>query len=70
MVRHADTEMIVMKEEVLFTVPYGRRNGMTCGAAWGSTRVSQEAERDGGKHGQEPHCHFHGKGDVRQGKQS
>lgn len=49
MVRHTETEVTAMKAEVfiMLAVPGSRRQSRPCGAAQGSSGVSQEAEGAG-----------------------
>ena len=41
MARHADTEMTVMKKEVLYShIPRNRRHSMPCRDTWGIIKIS------------------------------
>lgn len=43
MVRHRDTEMIFMKEDVYTQTSRNRRHGMSCRATWGRTKVDRSS---------------------------
>lgn len=54
MLRSTDQEMIAIEKIAyyLLTVPKRRGHPVSCRATWGSARISQEAEKARGKHGQ------------------
>lgn len=54
MLRSTDQEMIAIEKIAyyLLTVSERRGHAVSCRATWGSTRISQEAEKARGKHGQ------------------
>lgn len=58
MVKHANTEMIVLKKEA-YTHGYLEAGGR---ATWKSIRVRKEAEEERGGHGLEPLLEFSWKG--------
>lgn len=69
MVRYADMEMTVMKEELFYT-PSSLERGIACDreGPQGCHGVGQEADRAGGNVGKWLYCGFSGKGWARQGK--